>query len=112
MTPCGSNVYTNPDMEIIYPSGNVLGLGIYMSGDCTFKLSYYHICLKSVLIFQMLILRTFYTRDCITMLTLFKSVVLSTVRLRLSVMVAISDQTYNSTREDTTVIHQTYNRVE
>ena len=27
-------------------------------------------------------------------------------------MVAISDQTYNSTREDTTVIHQTYYRDE
>ena len=40
MTPCGSNVYTNPNMEIIFPSRNVLGLGIYMSGDCTFN---YHI---------------------------------------------------------------------
>ena len=39
-TSCGSNVYTNPDMEIISPSGNVLDLGIYMSGDCTFN---YHI---------------------------------------------------------------------
>ena len=27
-------------MEIISPSGNVLDLGIYMSGDCTFN---YHI---------------------------------------------------------------------
>ena len=33
----GSNVYTNPNMEIIYPSRNVLDLGIYMSGDCTFN---------------------------------------------------------------------------
>ena len=57
MTPCSSNVYTNPNMEIISPSMNVLDLGIYMSGDCTFKI--------------------FYTRDCITMLTLFKSIVLS-----------------------------------
>ena len=40
MTPCGSNVYTNPNMEIISPSMNVLDLGIYMSGDCTFN---YHI---------------------------------------------------------------------
>ena len=39
MTPCGSNVYTNPNMEIIYISRNVLYLGIYiyMSGDCTFN---------------------------------------------------------------------------
>ena len=40
MTPFGSNVYTNPNMEIITPSMNVLDLGIYMSGDCTFN---YHI---------------------------------------------------------------------
>ena len=51
MTPYGSNVYTNPNMEIISPSMHVLDLGIYMSGDCTFI---YHIssCLKSVLICQ------------------------------------------------------------
>ena len=40
MTPCGSTVYTNPNMEIISPSMNVLDLDIYMSGDCTFD---YHI---------------------------------------------------------------------
>ena len=40
MTPCGSNVYTNPNMEIIPPSRNVLDMGIYMFGDCTFN---YHI---------------------------------------------------------------------
>ena len=50
MTPCGSNIYTNPNMEIIYPSRNVLDLGIYISGDCTFiKLL---VRLKSVLICQ------------------------------------------------------------
>ena len=51
MTPCGSNVYTNPGMEIISPSRNVLDLGIYMSGDCTFN---YHISglSKSVLIIR------------------------------------------------------------
>ena len=37
MTPCGSNVYTNPNMEIISPSRNVLDMGFYMSGDCTFN---------------------------------------------------------------------------
>ena len=60
MTPCGSNVYTNPNMKIISPSMNVLDLGIYMSANLSGW-----------------ILRTFYTRDCITMLTLFKSIVLS-----------------------------------
>ena len=70
------NVYTNPDMEIISPSGNVLDLGIYMSGDCTFN---YHISSLSKKCTNLSgwILRTFYTRDYITMLTLFKSIVLS-----------------------------------
>ena len=35
MTPCGSNVYTNPNMKIISQSMNILDLCIYMSGDCT-----------------------------------------------------------------------------
>ena len=71
MTPCGSNVYTNPNMEIISPSMNVLDLGIYMSGDYTFN---YHISSLSKKCANLSgwILRTFYTRDCITMLTLFK----------------------------------------
>ena len=71
MTPCGSNVYTNPNMEIISPSINVLDLGIYMSDDCIFN---YHISSLSKKCTNLSgwILRTFYARDCITMLTLFK----------------------------------------
>ena len=78
MTPCGSNVYTNPNMEIISPPSNVLDLGIYMSGDCTFN---FHISSLSKKCAKVCvsgwILRTSYTRDCITMLILFKSIVLS-----------------------------------
>ena len=76
MTPCGSNVYTNPNMEIISPSRNVLDLGIYMSGDFTFN---YHISSLSKKCANLSgwILRTGYTRDCITILTLFKSILLS-----------------------------------
>ena len=76
MTPCGSNVYTNPKMEIISTSRDVIDLSIYMSGDCTFN---YHISSLSKKCANLSgwILRTFYTRDCITMLTLFKSSVLS-----------------------------------
>ena len=37
MTPCGSNVYTNQNMEIMSPSRNFLDLGIYMSGACSFN---------------------------------------------------------------------------
>ena len=76
MAPCGSNVYTNPDMEIISPPGNVLDLGIYMSGGFAFN---YHISSLSKKCANLSgwILGTFYTRDCIIMLTLFKSIVLS-----------------------------------
>ena len=76
MTPGGSNVYINPNMEIISPSRNVLDLGIYMSDDCTFN---DHISSFSKMCANLSgwILRTFYTRVCITMLTLFKSIVLS-----------------------------------
>ena len=71
MTLCGSNVYTNPNLEIISPSKNVLDLVIYMSGDCTFN---YHISSLSKMWANLSgwILRTFYTRDCIAMLILFK----------------------------------------
>ena len=76
MTPCGYNVYTNPNIDIISSSRNVLDLAIYMSGDCTFN---YHISSlsKKGANLSGWILRPFYTRDCITMLTLFKSIVLS-----------------------------------
>ena len=33
----GTNVYVNPDLEIINPTNNVLDLGIFMSGDCSFE---------------------------------------------------------------------------
>ena len=76
MTPCGSNVYTNPNMEIISPSRNVLDLGIYMSGYCTFDYNISSLSKKCANLTGW-ILRTLYTRDSITMLTLFKSIVLS-----------------------------------
>ena len=77
----------------------ILDLGIYMRVTAPLIIIFL-VCLKSVLICQGGI--TFYTRDCIIMLTLFKSIVLS--RLDYGSQ-AISDQTYNSTREDTTVIY-------
>ena len=58
MTPYGSNVYTNPNMEIISPSRNVL--------DFTFN---YHISSLSKKCANLSgwILITFYTRESITM---------------------------------------------
>ena len=59
-------------MEITSLPRNVLDLGVYMSGDCTFN-SHMSSLSKNC----GWILRILYTIDCITMLTLFKSIVLS-----------------------------------
>ena len=40
------NVYANPNMEIINPSDNVLGIGIFMSSNCFFKFHIQNICKK------------------------------------------------------------------
>ena len=62
-------------MEIINPSDNVLDLGIFMSSNCSFE---FHIpnLYKKCSNLSGWILRTFTTRDNITMMTLFKSLVL------------------------------------
>ena len=49
MTSCCSNVYTNPNMEIISPSMNVLDLAIWVTAAL---IIIFLVCLKSVLIFQ------------------------------------------------------------
>ena len=62
--------------DIISPSSNVLDLGVYMSSNCTFDFhvaSVYKRCSN----LTGWILRTFNTRETITMMTLFKSLVLS-----------------------------------
>ena len=69
------NVYANPNMEIINPSENVLDLGIFMSSNCSFEFHIQNLCKKCSNLSGW-ILRTFTTRDSITMLTLFKSLVL------------------------------------
>ena len=71
-----SNVYINPEYNIISPSSNVLALDVYMSSNCTFDFhvaSVYKRCSN----LTGWILRTFNTRETITMMTLFKSLVLS-----------------------------------
>ena len=72
----GTNVYVNSDLEIINPTNNVLDLGIFMSGDCSFEFHIKNVCKKCITLSGW-ILRTFSTRDITTMLTLFKSLVLS-----------------------------------
>ncbi len=69
------NVYLSPTNSIINPSTSVRDLGILMSSNCSFEA---HLD-KSVKTCSQLvgwILRTFSTRDKLTMLTLFKSLVL------------------------------------
>ena len=70
------NVYVNPKMDIIPHSSNVQDLGITMSSDCTFNV---HINSLSKRCKNLTgwILRTFISRDKLTMLTLFKALVLS-----------------------------------
>ena len=73
---CLSNVYINPELNIINPSSEVLDLGVYMSRNCTFD---FHVsCVyKRCSNLSGWILRTFSTRETRTMMTLFKSLVLS-----------------------------------
>ena len=62
-------VYANLNLEIRNPSNNVLDLGIFMSSNCSFEFHIHNLCKKM----SGWILRTFTTRDSITMMTLFKS---------------------------------------
>ena len=68
-----SNVYINPQYNIISPSSNVLNLGMYMSSNCTFDFHvanvYKRCCNLTGWILRTLTLET--------MLTLIKSLVLS-----------------------------------
>ena len=71
-----SNIYINPEYNIISPSLNVHDLGVYMSSNCTFD---FHVAnvYKRCSNLTGLILRKFYSRETTTMTTLFKSLVLS-----------------------------------
>ena len=70
-----NNVYVNLNMEIINPSDNVLDLGICLSSNCSFEFHIKNLCKKCTNL-SVWIFRTFTARDSITMLTLFKSLVL------------------------------------
>ena len=72
----GTNVYVNPDLEIISPTDNVLDLDIFMSGDCSSEFHIKNVCKKCTNLSGW-ILRTLSTRDITTIFTLFKSLVLS-----------------------------------
>ena len=68
-----SNVYINPECNIISPYSNVLDLGVYMSSNCFHVANVYKRCSN----LTGWILRTFNSRETTTMMTLVKSLVLS-----------------------------------
>ena len=70
-----SNVYVNPDLNIINQHDNINDLGILMSSDCSFEKHILSISSRCSRLAGWI--RTFASRDKITMLTLFKSLVLS-----------------------------------
>ena len=69
------NVYVNPKMDIIPHSSNVQDMGFTMSSDCTFNVHIKSLSKRKNLTGW--ILRTFISCDKLTMLTLFKALVLS-----------------------------------
>ena len=70
--PC--NIYTRSSFDIINYSRNILDLGINISSDCSFD---FHISnfVKRTKHLTGWMLRTFSSRDKLTMLTLFKDLV-------------------------------------
>ena len=75
-TSFSCNVYTSCSIDIIDYSRHVLDLGIYVSSDCSFE---FHITNRNKRTKHLTgwILRTFSSRDKLTMLTLFKALVMS-----------------------------------
>ena len=71
---CLSNVYINPELNIINPSSE--GIYVYISSNCTFDF-YVSDVYKRCLNLGGWILRTFSTGETRTMIPLFKSLVLS-----------------------------------
>ena len=71
-----SNVYINPSMDIIPQSTDVPALGIIMSKDCSFN-SHISSLSRKCKNLAGWILRSFISRDKLTMLALFKSLVIS-----------------------------------
>ena len=67
-TSLSCNVYTSSSFDIIDYSRHVPDLGIYMSSDCSFEFHITNLNKKN---------NTFNSRDKLTMLTLFKTLVMS-----------------------------------
>ena len=75
-TSLSCNVYTSSSLDIIDYSSHVLDLGIYVSSDCSFEFHITNLNKRTTHLTGW-ILRTFCSRDKLTMLTLFKALVMS-----------------------------------
>ena len=75
-TSLSCNVYTSSSFDIIDYSRHVLDLCIYVSSDCSFEFHITNLNKRTIHLTGW-ILRTFYSRDKLTMLTLFKALVMS-----------------------------------
>ena len=75
-TSLSCNVYTSSSLDIVNYSRHVLDLGMYVSSDCSFE---FHITSlnKRTTHLTGWILITLFSRDKLTMLTLFKVLVMS-----------------------------------
>ena len=75
-TSLSCNVYTSFSLDIIDYSRHVLDLGIYVSSDCSFEFHITNLNKRTTHLTGW-ILQTFCSRDKLTMLTLFKALVMS-----------------------------------
>ena len=75
-TSLSSNVYTSSSLDTIDHLRHVLDLDIYVSNDCSFEFQITNLNKRTKHLTGW-ILRTFPSRDKLTMLTLFKALVMS-----------------------------------
>ena len=71
-----SNIYTNSSFDIINYSRNIINLGINVSSDCSFDFHISNLAKRTKHLTGWM-LRTFPSRDKLTMFTLFKALVMS-----------------------------------
>ena len=69
-----SNVYTSSSFDIINYSRNILDLGVNVSNDCSFDFHISNLAKRTKHLTGWM-LRTFFSRDKVTMLSLFKALV-------------------------------------
>ena len=93
-TSLSCNVYTSSSLDIIDYSRHGLDLGIYVSSDCSFEFHITNLNKRTTHLTGW-ILRTFSSQGKLTMLTLFKALVMSRMDYGCQLwMVSLFDQTH------------------